>query len=133
MAKWAERPKFNKAPVTRLTNSTQAVGIASLGMHLTPRTHFSSRSLHNTATARVLVDYTARASRPVCDTGYTTIIIRFLMSSYGRRRTIRYSAIVRHCALPLISVSCWNNARTQSPFKYVTMKQSSNCLLLPHN
>ena len=68
------------------------------------------------------MDYTARVLRSVCDTGYTTIIIRFLMSSYGRRRTIRYSAVGRHyCALPLMSVWCWNNARSQSPLKYETM------------
>ena len=44
------------------------------------------------------------------------------MSPYGRRRTIRYSAVGRHyCALPLMSVWCWNNARSQSPLKYETM------------
>ena len=41
LAKWAERTKLNKAVVRRLTNSTQAVGITSVGIYLTPDTHFS--------------------------------------------------------------------------------------------
>ena len=62
------------------------------------------------------MDYTARVLRSVCDTGYTTIVIRLSISPYGRRRpATRYSAVGRYCALPLMSVSCWNNARTQPP------------------